>query len=95
MAVLTTNERQQVWRGLMRYWSKLSELIAALTKLDLREAVDTTDTWIEDNQVSFNNALPVAARTNLTASQKTLLFCVVAARRVSIGFARKLLGEVD
>ena len=94
MAELTTEQRQQVWRGLMRYWSRLREPMA-LSKSDLQAAIDATDTWIDDNQVSFNNALPAAAKTNLTAAQKTVLFCVVAARRVDVGFAKKLLGEVD
>lgn len=94
MATLTTAQRQQVWRGLMRYWSQKTEELV-LNKADLQAAVDATDTWIETNQTGFNNALPTAAKTNLTATQKTLLFCIVAALRVSKIFAIRLVGEVD
>lgn len=61
---------------------------------DWRDAVDATDTWIDDNQASYNSALPEAARTALTQSQKTLLFCSVAMARVSIDFLRRVFGEV-
>lgn len=95
MAVLSDTAREQVWRGLMRYWSGVREGVAVVTKTDLRAAIDATDTWIDDNAASFNSALPAAARTNLTSAQKTLLFCAVACMRVSAAFARRVLGEVD
>jgi hypothetical protein len=95
MAQLPEVDRKRVWRGLMRWWSNLREALGALSKADLQAAVDATDTWIDNNQASYNQALPEAARTALTQSQKTLLFCSVAAMRVSVGFLRKLFGEVD
>ena len=62
-------------------------------------AVDATDTWIDDSQGSYNNALPQPARSELTAIQKTLLFCAVALMRVDPGVAallrRALRVEVD
>jgi len=93
MAVLSEVDRQRVWRGVMRYLSNLRQSLD-LSKTELRAAVDATDIWIEDNQADYNNALPTAAKANLTIVQKTLLFCVVAAMRVSPAFARLLLGEV-
>ena len=95
MALLTETERQQVWRGLMRYWSTQLEPLSSIEKAELRQAVDDTDQWIEDNQTSYNNALTLAVRDNATAAQKTLLFCAVAAMRVSPAFARALMGRVD
>lgn len=95
MAVLTTGERQEVWRGVMRYWSSLRELIAVLSKDDLLGAVNATDTWINDNAASYVAALPAAAQTNLSGTQKTVLFCAVALRRVSKAFAKAVFGEVD
>ena len=95
MAELSTEDLQRIWRGLMRYWSSQHETLASISKTDLQVAVNATDTWIEDNQVSFNTALPDAFRNNATPTQKTLLFCVVAAMRVSQAFARLLVGEVD
>ena len=98
MAILSTEDRERIWRGLQRYWSRSWETIA-LSDPDILAAVATTDTWIDDNQTSYNSALPQAARDNLTANQKTLLFCVVALMRVDPGLAvllRRALGvEVD
>jgi len=98
MAELTTADRLRIWRGLMRYWSNLREVVA-LSKDDLLAAVVATDSWIDDNAAAYNAALPVVARNNLTAIQKTLIFCAVAMMRVSPGLAtllRRALGvEVD
>lgn len=94
MAELSEQDRQRVWRGIMRYWSRLFEG-TDFSKSDLRAAVDAADTWIDDNQASFNVSLPQPFRNNATQVQKTLLFNIVAAMRVSPAFARKLIGEVD
>ena len=98
MAELSTADRQRIWRGLQRYWSRIYEIIGAISKDELRAAVDATDTWVNDNQGSFNNALPAAAKAALTMEQKTLLFCAVALMRVDPGTAallRRIFGEVD
>lgn len=98
MAELNTTDRQRIWRGLMRYWSNLRE-ICGVSKTELLAAVNSTDTWIDDNQLSYNQALPSAAQSGLTATQKTLLFCAVALMRVSPTVAtllkRALAVEVD
>lgn len=93
--MLGETDRMRVWRGLMRWWSNLWETLGALSKQDLRDAVNATDTWIDDNQVAYNAALPVAARTALTLAQKTLLFCAVALARVDVPILRRVFGEVD
>jgi hypothetical protein len=95
MALLTDEQRAQVWRGTMRFWSQLREPVGAFNKTDLRSAVNATDQWIEDNAASYNAALPEPFRSEATAAQKTLLFCAVAAMRVSLNFARKLFGGLD
>lgn len=84
MAELSTEDRERIWRGLMRYWSNLREEVA-VSKPELLAAVVATDTWIDDEQASYNAALPLAARENLTSVQKTLLFVAVALMRVSPG----------
>lgn len=94
MAELSSEDRARVWRGFMRYLSNLREPIA-LSKSELLAAVDATDTWINNNQASFNSALPSAAQSGLTTTQKTLLFCAVALTRVSIALLRRVFGEVD
>lgn len=95
MAVLPDTDRQKIWRGLMRYWSNSQETLSSITKTDLKAAVDATDTWIDNNQASFNSALPVAFRNNATTAQKTVLFCAVALMRVSSSLLQKVFGSVD
>jgi len=95
MVQLSDTDRARIWRGLMRYWSNLREALGALSKQQLRDAIDATDTWIDDNQASYNSALPEAARNALTQSQKTILFCAVALARVSISMLRRVFGEVN
>lgn len=95
MTVLANAQRQKITNGVMRYWSRFREPTTGITKHDLKEAIDATDSWINSNAASFDNALPAAIKTNLTAEQKTLLFCSVAAFRVSKDFAVRLLGGVD
>lgn len=94
MAELSIDDRQKIWRGLMRYWSKFRE-VCALSKADIQASVASTDAWINDNAGSYNQALPSAAQAGLTAVQKTLLFCAVALMRVDSGVAallRRALG---
>ena len=94
MAILSEQDRQRIWRGLMRYWSRLREEVG-VNKQDLKDAIDATDQWIDDNQSSYNSALPEPAKSNLTLAQKTLLFCAVALMRVSLDFIRRVFYEVD
>jgi hypothetical protein len=98
MAELSETDRQRIWRGLMRWWSanNVGNIYdTPFSKSEFRAAVDATDTWIDGNQSSFNVSLPQPFRNDATQAQKTLLFCVVAAMRVSPEFARRLVGEVD
>ena len=83
MAVLTETDRQEIWAEFQNKSSNIWELLG-LSKADLRAAVDATDQWIEDNQASFNNALPTAAKTALTAKQKVRLFLAVAQKRFDV-----------
>lgn len=83
MAVLTNEDRQKLWADYMRYSSNIREEIG-LTKAELREAVNATDDWINANQASFNNALPAAAKANLTQKQKVRLFLEVAQKRFNV-----------
>lgn len=56
--------------------------LGAVTKADIRAAIEATDLWIDANTASWNNAIPVAARTGLTGAQKTWLFAYVLMRRI-------------
>lgn len=80
MAVLGDPDRIEVWAGLIRRLSD-SRTPIALTKAQLRAAIDAADDWCEANAASFNTALPAAARTGLTAGQKAMLLAYVALKR--------------
>jgi hypothetical protein len=80
MAVLSDPNRVLVWAGYMRR----NDEDVALLKTELRAAVNATDQWIDDNASSFNQALPVAARTALTARGKARLLMEVLERRFGV-----------
>lgn len=80
MAILSDNDRAAIWADLMREASAAWEALG-LSKAEFRAAVNATDQWIDDNSGSFNSALPLPARTALTAKQKVRLFLEVAKRR--------------
>lgn len=79
MAVLADNDRAGVWAEAMRQGEAL-----ALTKAQLRAAVDAIDVWADTNASSFNTAIPQPARTALTARQKALLLMMVIRRRFEV-----------
>ena len=55
--------------------------VIAMSKNELKAAVDAIDQWVEDNQGGFNSAIPLPARTALTAKQKVQLFFYVVKKR--------------
>jgi hypothetical protein len=83
VAALPEADRVEVTAKLQRL-AQWAAIACGITKADLKAAVDATDTWIDSNQTSFNNALPAAARNTLSQTQKTLLFCYVALKRAGI-----------
>lgn len=80
MAELSSNDRAALWSEFMSEVSQNRESVD-LVKADLRAAVDAIDSWVDDNQASFNSALPLPARTALTAKQKARLLMFVVRRR--------------
>jgi hypothetical protein len=93
MANLSQETKDKILKGLMNHWSGLWEL-TDFSVQDLAGAIDATDTWIENNQASYNTALPANAQVGLTATQKTILFCAIALARVSEAFLRRVFSEV-
>ena len=79
MAALDSTARQAVRDAIMR-----SRNIGAVTKVDLRAAIDATDAWIDANAAAFNTALPEPFKSAANAQEKTLLFCFVALKRAGI-----------
>ncbi len=83
MAILSENDRVTEWAGFMSDISIRREPIA-LVKQDLRDAINAVDDWVDTNTAAFNQALPVAARTFLTATQKAELLMRVVRRRFEV-----------
>ena len=77
MAALDETNRARAWAQ----WMRDNPEACGFTKVDLRAALDATDTWIDGNSTAFNAALPQPFRGAATPAQKTLLFCYVAMRR--------------
>ena len=85
MAVLSEGDRVTEWAKFMSDLSNTHATeISDLTKSDVRAAIDATDTWVNDNAAAYNAALPVAARTALSASQKAKLLMEVVRRRFEV-----------
>lgn len=91
---LTQQEKDQLLRGLMRDMSRKG-VSTSLLKSDIAAAIDSTDSWIESNQASFNSSLPSAAQSGLNATQKTYLFCLVALTRNGADTLKQVVGEID
>lgn len=105
MALLTGNQELQVWRGLMRFWSRpeTRESIAC-TKPELLAAIQAQNVYLDGAASarpaqSINAAFPAATQTGghaLTTGQKGQLIAAVAlAQTGNIDVLRRMLGEVD
>lgn len=82
MAVLPDGERAEVCADFQRDKSSLREVVAGVTKADLRAAVNAIDAWLDANAASLNSAIPQPARGALTTQQKLDLILRVLRRRV-------------
>lgn len=80
MAVLSAADLNTVWADMM---SNGTGEPVALLKADLSSAVTAVDGWCDTNTASFNSAIPLPARTSLTARQKALLLSKVAIMRAA------------
>jgi hypothetical protein len=85
MAVLQQADRNDVCAGFQRDISTAREPLTGLTKSQLQAAVDAADQWVSDNAASYNSALPVAARTAMTAAQKSRILRDVLHKRYDKG----------
>lgn len=85
MAAMTTADRIVVGALFQEQKSMAREAFGALTKADVQAACAAIDDWIVANTASFNSAIPLPARTALTATQKTDLFVLVLERRKLVG----------
>jgi hypothetical protein len=95
MAALSNAIRLQLWRGIMRLWSRQGATLSGLLKADIQAAINAADDWADSNAASYNSALPTAFRTNATAAHKALLLAMVVLARHDPVLIRAILGEVD
>ena len=84
MAVLSETDRVGEWSN---YMSELSAVGGTydLLKAEVRAAIDAVDDWVDANLSSFNTALPIAARTALSSSQKARLLLFIVEKRFIAG----------
>ena len=81
MAALSDPDRFDIWAE----WMRQNRETVAISKTDLRAAFNAIDDEMDAISITLNNALPVAARTGLTTSQKAALLSAVVAKRYSSG----------
>lgn len=85
MAILTDQDRIAVWKEFQGDLSNAREPLGAITKTELRAAVDAIDQWVSDNAAAMNTAIPQPARGILTAPQKARLLAAIVRRRYGAG----------
>jgi hypothetical protein len=83
MAELSENDRIACWAQWMR--ENTDAITGALTKAEIKAAVDAMDVWANDNAASLNSAIPTPARTVLSTAQKNALFSIVTFKRYGTG----------
>lgn len=76
---LTSDQLDRCSRDLLHFQGDAAPFNIA--KADLRAALAAAEQWATDNAVSYNAALPVAFRTQASASLKAALLAFVALRR--------------
>ena len=85
MPAMVEADRKAVWTEFMQVVSRRAEAFGALTKADLRAAVNALDDYLVTNASAINQAIPQPARGALTAAQKAELLSAVALKRYAKG----------
>jgi hypothetical protein len=80
---LTTPQRRQVWKDWVQQLSDKREALN-VSKAELKAAIDGIDEFLDNNQAEINKAIPLPARTNLTARQKAELLSIVVLKRFKV-----------
>lgn len=84
MAIMGAADRLICYQNTIAEIMRLGDSIG-LTKDEIKAAVNAADQWVSDNEGSYNTALPLPARTTLTAPQKAYLLSKVLERRYLTG----------
>lgn len=85
MAVLSDNDRAALCGEFQAERSRTRDAFGALTKADIRAAVNALDDFFHANAATVNAAIPQPARGALTSAQKALLLQFVIERRYLAG----------
>jgi len=81
MAVLSDADRAKVRDDWM---AENTNSLGAMTKAELRAAINAIDDWVDTNAAAFNLTIPLPARTALSTKQKAWLFYFVVRRRFEV-----------
>ena len=84
MANMTSAQRAELWALYMQDISDARES-CAITKAQLRAAVDALDAWLDTNAATINTAIPQPARGSLTTAQKARLLTYVIRQHYIVG----------
>lgn len=82
MAVLPPAQRFAVWAEFMQ--SRESGTVDNLLKSDIRATVDALDAYLDASAATINAAIPLPARSRLSAKQKARLLALVISRRYGV-----------
>ncbi len=83
MAALTAQQRTDAHADWQRTFASAETI--AVERADVKAAFDAMDDWLDLNETTLNLAIPLPARTNLTAAQKRRLFLWVVRKRYETG----------
>lgn len=76
--MLTTQEREEVSAASQRAGLCPGDQLKAA----MLAVIDAVDDWVENNQASYNTALPAAFRSSASAEVKALVLFYVVRKRV-------------
>jgi len=78
---LTVEQKQALYDKFIEFGKENRGSLGNFGKQDLRDAIGAIDQWVEDNQASYNQAIPEPCRAELTLKQKVILLMYVVNRR--------------
>lgn len=81
MAVLSDNDRKSACGDFISDVCAAHEAFGALSKADVRAALNALDDFLNTNATTINNAIPQPARGALTTAQKARLLNMVVRYR--------------
>lgn len=84
MALLSQADLAAVYAAFVADLSASAGETIATVRPDLKSAIAAVDGWVDANAAAFNSAIPLPARTQLTARQKARVLMAVVRRRFEV-----------